>query len=406
MKLKTKVTSVICALFMALTFLVGGVTSVSAAEASNTDDMHSENATLMESLYADLKISDGQGGYGDGPYYVKPGDDVTFSASFDWKTLAQTAVVNPYSKEDMEIAKFSGAVRMKFTASKGLKFKSEIFDNASTDITDYFTGDAVDIFELAGKPVYDAADNSVTVTLKTKASIADEGISIAEVHNKAKSPMNLTPVFTATVTDEIAQTESNSACFALSISNGFLFNAGGYLREYYIDQCQSEYGEDPTIDSDGLSANERARIISATVLYSAPDMYNVTYAATSVTAGKDLPQEIMNYMPPTTQAEDGSKATPAEPLQKTVKVKGGSWSFAGYDHNSLTVNGADVQFVGKWKFTADGGQASNGSDQNGNDQGNKTPKTGDDINLMVWAAVLALAGAGGAGSLIIRRKNS
>ena len=111
-------------------------------------------------------------------------------------------------------------------------------------------------------------------------------------------------------------------------------------------------------------------------------------------------------MPPTTQAEDGSKATPAEPSQKTVKVKGGSWSFVGYDHNSLTVNGADVQFVGKWKFTADGGQASNGNDQNGNNQGNKTPKTGDDINLMVWAAVLALAGAGGAGSLIVRRRKN
>jgi len=114
----------------------------------------------------------------------------------------------------------------------------------------------------------------------------------------------------------------------------------------------------------------------------------------------------MNYMPPTTQAEDGSKVTPAEPLQKTVKVNGGSWSFVGYDHDSLTVNGADIQFVGNWKFIADSGQASNGNDQNGTDQENKTPKTGDDTNLMVWAAVLVLAVVGGAGSLFVwKRKN-
>ena len=393
-KMKSKIISVICALSMALTFLVGGVASVSAAEASNTDDIHSENAVGMESLFADLKISDGQGGYGDGPYYVKPSDDVTLTSSFDWTMLPRTAILYPYSK-DLEIVKFSGAVRMKFAASKGLKFKSEIFDNASTDITDYFTGDAVDIFELAEKPVYDAADNSVIVTLKTKASISDEGILLADLEDKMKSPMNLTPVFTATVTDEIAK--SKCARFTVSISNGFLFITGGDLKECYFVPRQSGNGEDPTIDSDSLSA---------TVLYSEPDMYNVTYAATSVTAGKNLSQEIMNYMPPTTQAEDGSKATPAEPSQKTVKVKGGSWSFVGYDHNSLTVNGADVQFVGKWKFTADGGQASNGNDQNGNNQGNKTPKTGDDINLMVWAAVLALAGAGGAGSLIVRRRKN
>ena len=72
----------------------------------------------------------------------------------------------------------------------------------------------------------------------------------------------------------------------------------------------------------------------------------------SGTLGKELPQEVKTLLPADqTDLKDGSQATPTQPSQTEVKTAQGTWSFKSYDKTSETINGADVKFVGTWKFT-------------------------------------------------------
>ena len=82
--------------------------------------------------------------------------------------------------------------------------------------------------------------------------------------------------------------------------------------------------------------------------------YKATHEFVSGTAGKELPQEVKALLPSDqTNLSDGTKATPTQPAKTEVETSDGSWSFQSYDKNEITVNGADVHFVGTWTFAAD-----------------------------------------------------
>ena len=81
--------------------------------------------------------------------------------------------------------------------------------------------------------------------------------------------------------------------------------------------------------------------------------YTVNYTFESDTAGKVLPNEVTNLLP--TDANEyvtNDAVTAKQPAQNTVTVKNGVWKFKGYAANSQTVNGSNVEFVGKWEFEA------------------------------------------------------
>ena len=81
--------------------------------------------------------------------------------------------------------------------------------------------------------------------------------------------------------------------------------------------------------------------------------YNVTYKFESATAGKDLPQEVKDLLP--TDANKyvkGAQVIATQPAQTEVTVADGKWVFKGYAANSQTVNGSNVEFVGKWEYKA------------------------------------------------------
>ena len=83
-------------------------------------------------------------------------------------------------------------------------------------------------------------------------------------------------------------------------------------------------------------------------------IYKATHEFVSGTAGKELPQEVKALLPSDqTNLSDGTKATPTQPAKTEVETSDGSWSFQSYDKNEITVNGADVHFVGTWTFAAD-----------------------------------------------------
>ena len=82
--------------------------------------------------------------------------------------------------------------------------------------------------------------------------------------------------------------------------------------------------------------------------------YKAVHEFVSDTAGKELPQEVKSLLPTDkSDLADGTKTTPTQPVKTEVETSDGSWSFQSYDKNEITVNGADVHFVGTWTFAAD-----------------------------------------------------
>ena len=92
-----------------------------------------------------------------------------------------------------------------------------------------------------------------------------------------------------------------------------------------------------------------------------PNKYNVNHKFVSATEGKDLPKAVTDLTPDQqTGKKDGSIVTPTAPTQKEVAdtENDGKWTFEGFKDQDTTtdevdakVNGADVTFEGKWKFT-------------------------------------------------------
>ena len=82
-------------------------------------------------------------------------------------------------------------------------------------------------------------------------------------------------------------------------------------------------------------------------------LYEKKHEFVSGTAGKELPQEIKDLTPETEKnLENGTKATPTQPVKTEVKTTEGTWTFKSYDKAEETINGADAHFVGTWEFTA------------------------------------------------------
>ena len=80
--------------------------------------------------------------------------------------------------------------------------------------------------------------------------------------------------------------------------------------------------------------------------------YKVKYEFYSGTAGKDLPKSILRMLPSdSTEYVDGDEVVAKAPTAKTIETPEGVWTFAGYDKDKVVVNGAEVNFKGKWVFT-------------------------------------------------------
>ena len=81
-------------------------------------------------------------------------------------------------------------------------------------------------------------------------------------------------------------------------------------------------------------------------------LYEKKHEFVSGAAGKELPQEIKDLTPETEKnLENGTKATPTQPVKTEVKTTDGTWTFKSYDKAEETINGADAHFVGTWDFT-------------------------------------------------------
>jgi hypothetical protein len=79
--------------------------------------------------------------------------------------------------------------------------------------------------------------------------------------------------------------------------------------------------------------------------------YNSTFTFKSSTAGRTLPQDVLNLAPQKkTMIQNGETITAPDPAEVRVEAGQGAWVFDGWTPTSATVSGADIEFVGTWSY--------------------------------------------------------
>lgn len=130
--------------------------------------------------------------------------------------------------------------------------------------------------------------------------------------------------------------------------------------------------------------------------------FNAKYEFNSVSDGERLPDEVMDLLPAdTNDYRHEQSITAIAPSKTVVEVEGGQWVFKGFEKDTIpaTMEHADdtgnVTFVAHWEFV----QTTPKFEGDIN-----LPQTGDNSDIALWSALLAVSAAAIAGMAFCGRQ--
>lgn len=297
---------------------------------SNPQPTDADPQPYSANLPIDLLEDNGDGSsFINGPRDVSAGDKQYYETTIGMQQI--TAVVD---SNNGSIGYISGEFTMTMKGTNGLKFSTGSFD--TTDIKDYFRGDAVDLFELESVS-FDSATNTATFKIKTIDSLKTDGMDGSELSEKLKKGIyGYTGAGKAvTVSDAIAADgyERMVATF-----NGTLnYHNSDKSRNYLITltgvQDSTEGLKDTTL---GKYGSDPDSTVSATVLYKAQPTVAPTSVPTSV------PTSAPTVAPTSVPTSEPTSVPTSTPSSTTVTEKADTWCVTFLDCKGDTVS---VQWV-------------------------------------------------------------
>lgn len=173
----------------------------------------------------------------------------------------------------------------------------------------------------------------------------------------------------------------------------------------YVDQ--SKDGRQEYLDYADIDSGDEVCLIAAAS--GSLSEFRAKYEFQSATPGISLPDDVLKLAPEDANTYvTGDVLSAIAPAQRVVEVPGGTWTFKGYERESVTADATtadsegNVTFVGVWEFTQktspSSGPGSNGS-QNGTNaagsaQGKASsgiPQTGDVASTALYLALITSA---------------
>ena len=149
----------------------------------------------------------------------------------------------------------------------------------------------------------------------------------------------------------------------------------------------------------GAEAN-KPKQISYSLKVVNPKVYDVIYRFASDTDGRNLPADVTKLLPAEkTGQKDGSTVVTEPKTFDAVKVKGGTWTFTGWDKESVTLKGATETVTGTWTYAAEP-VIPETKNTTTNIKKENTPKTGDNNAFLLYSIIILLSVA----SLIVLRR--
>ena len=84
-------------------------------------------------------------------------------------------------------------------------------------------------------------------------------------------------------------------------------------------------------------------------VWTALPVYSVSYTFISASSGRDLPNGVLEKLPPNTTGIDGDVITPPDAF-RAYHMTDGTWRFSGWNLSSQAIAGGNVTFVGEWRW--------------------------------------------------------
>lgn len=175
----------------------------------------------------------------------------------------------------------------------------------------------------------------------------------------------------------------------------------------YVNQSKDERSE----YSDFADINSEDEVCLIAAASGSLSEFRAKYEFLSATPGISLPDDVLKLAPEDANTyATGDVLSAIAPAQHVVEVPGGTWTFKGYERESVTADATtadsegNVTFVGVWEFTqktsspsgsGNGGQnGTNDAPGAGSAQGKASsgiPQTGDVASTALYLALIASA---------------